>query len=275
MTRALPPRPSLEQLKKQAKDLRKEYQSASPEAAARIKTHLPRLSNATDEEILQGDFSLQEAQHVIACEYGCKQWEMLRDLVAADLNLLAGLSDEHIQTLLRDVDQQDFIRAFLGVGFIVSERFLSNMSQRVRTFLREEMEAQQDLAEEARRDVRRKILAQATEMAARGQIAWPEDVAVADMERAVQRTDFELLAGLEDQGAMTLMREVDQKDLVVALIDAPEPVRERFLGNMSVRVRSFLEAEIALSKAEPDSVQTVRRRILAQAGGLAARGLLQ
>ena len=61
MHRALPLHPSLEQLKKQAKDLRKGHQSASAEAAERIKESLPRLSDATVEEILQGHFSLQEA----------------------------------------------------------------------------------------------------------------------------------------------------------------------------------------------------------------------
>ena len=56
MSRTLPPRPSLEQLKKQAKDLRREHQSASPPAAERIEAHLPRCSGATTEDILRGDF---------------------------------------------------------------------------------------------------------------------------------------------------------------------------------------------------------------------------
>ena len=116
MHRALPLHPSLEQLKKQAKDLRKGHQSASAEAAERIKESLPRLSDATVEEILQGHFSLQEAQHVIACEYGCKHWEMLCGVVDADLNVLAGLSDVHIQELLREVGQKDCTRAFNGAG---------------------------------------------------------------------------------------------------------------------------------------------------------------
>ena len=79
---------------------------------------------------------MQEAQHVIACEYGCKHWEMLCGVVAADLNVLAGLRDMHIQECLRKIDQKDFTRAFNGAGAVVSERFLSNLSLRVRTFLR-------------------------------------------------------------------------------------------------------------------------------------------
>ena len=68
MIRILPPNPSLEQLKNQAKDLRKRHQSASTEAAERIHVYLPALSAASVDKILQGDFSLQVAQHAIACE---------------------------------------------------------------------------------------------------------------------------------------------------------------------------------------------------------------
>ena len=104
MIRTLPPRPSLEQLKKQAKDLRKGHQSASTEAAERIKANLPKFSAASADEILHGECSLQEAQHGIASEYGCKHWDMLYAVVAAALNVLAGLCDEHIQDVLREMD---------------------------------------------------------------------------------------------------------------------------------------------------------------------------
>ena len=275
MHRALPLHPSLEQLKKQAKDLRKGHQSASAEAAERIKESLPRLSDATVEEILQGHFSLQEAQHVIACEYGCKHWEMLCGVVDADLNVLAGLSDVHIQELLREVDQKDCTRAFNGAGPIVGWRFLGNMSRRVRTFITEEIAFQKDLPEEERLDGRRKILAKALELAAAWQIEWVGDADVVAMDRSIERGDFDLLAGLEDRGAQTLMREVDQKALVAALKGTDAPVRERFLGNMSARVRGFFESEIELSQATADYIDEVRRTILTQAGGLAARAMLQ
>ena len=95
------------------------------------------------------------------------------------------------------------------------------------------------------------------------------------MKRRLSGTDFELLAGLEDRGAQALLRILDQKDLVTALKGAAEPVRERFLRNMSARVRGFIESEIELSQADSNYSKSVRRRILIQTGGLAARGLLQ
>jgi flagellar motor component MotA len=149
------------------------------------------------------------------------------------------------------------------------------MSRRVRTFIREEMEVQQDLPEEERLDARHVILTKATELAGQGRISWSDDAAVTKMERAIERVDFDLLAGLEDRGAQTLLREVDQKDLVAALVGADAPVRERFLGNMSARVRGFLQSEMELSKAEPDYIEAVRQRILVQTGMLAAQGILQ
>jgi len=282
MTRTLPPNPSLEQLKKQAKDLRKRHQSASTEAAEWIQVYLPRLSAASVDEILQGDFSLQEAQHVIACEYGCKHWQMLCSVVAADLNMLAGLSDAHIQDVLRQIDQQDCTRAFNGAGSIVSWRLMSNMSQHVRTIITEEIEVNPGLPEAERIAARHKVLCKALEMAAAGQIEWAGGVDlavfaadVALFEKAIERVDFDLLAGLDDRDTQTLLRMVDQKDLVTALKGAAEPVCDRFLRNMSARVRGFIGSEIELSQAEPDDSKSVRRRILVQAGGLAARGLLQ
>ena len=282
MIRTLPPNPSLEQLKKQVKDLRKRRQSASTEAAERIQVYLPRLTAAFVDKISQGDFSLHEAQHVIACEYGCKHWQMLCNVVAADLNVLAGLRDTHIQELLRQIDQEDCTRAFNGAGSIVRWRLMSNMSQRVRTIITEEIEAKPNMPAEERVPARHKILAKALEMAAAGQIEWVGGVDitafaadVALFEEAIERVDFDLLAGLDDRGAQTLLRMVDQKDLVTALKGAAEPVRERFLRNMSARVRGFIESEIELSQADSNYSKSVRRRILIQTGGLAARGLFQ
>ena len=194
---------------------------------------------------------------------------MLCNVVAADLNVLAGLRDTHIQELLRQIDQEDCTRAFNGAGSIVRWRLMSNMSQRVRTIITEEIEAKPNLPAEERVPARHKILAKALEMAAAGQIEWVGGVDitafaadVALFEEAIERVDFDLLAGLDDRGAQTLLRMVDQ-------------VRERFLRNMSARVRGFIESEIELSQADSNYSKSVRRRILIQTGGLADRGLLQ
>jgi len=66
-TSRLPARPSLEQLRKQAKDLLKAFRAADTTAVARVQTVLPRLSDPAD-------FALADAQFVLAREYGFDDW---------------------------------------------------------------------------------------------------------------------------------------------------------------------------------------------------------
>jgi len=82
MSAQLPHHPSLENLKKQAKSLHKAHRSGDSKAADRIKTHLPRLTDASNEEILQSDFSLQEAQLIVAREYGFPSWPKLTEAIS-------------------------------------------------------------------------------------------------------------------------------------------------------------------------------------------------
>jgi ankyrin repeat protein len=72
MSRQLPERPNLGQLKKQAKDLLREVRANSPEALKRLGIADPKT------------FALHSAQLVIAKEYGFKSWEELRRKVDHD-----------------------------------------------------------------------------------------------------------------------------------------------------------------------------------------------
>jgi hypothetical protein len=51
---------------------------------------------------------------------------------------------------------------------------------------------------------------------------------------------FNDIGRLTDRELQTLMREVDQKDLVIALKTASEELRDKILGNMSEGVRTFI-----------------------------------
>ena len=77
MSRELPPKANLEHLKKQAKDLLKAHQSGDVEACKRIGAFLPRMSEASEEDIRSAKVTLQEAQYVIAREYGFDKWAHL------------------------------------------------------------------------------------------------------------------------------------------------------------------------------------------------------
>jgi len=68
---SLPARPSLEQLRKQAKELLKGYRAGDPSAVARFHSHHPR--GISDERL-----SLADAQLVLAREYGFPSWAKLK-----------------------------------------------------------------------------------------------------------------------------------------------------------------------------------------------------
>jgi len=76
MSRSLPPRPSLEQLRKQAKDLRK-AQRQGDASVCPILRRLARFATAADDDILTAKLSISEAQHALAREYGHKSWPAL------------------------------------------------------------------------------------------------------------------------------------------------------------------------------------------------------
>ena len=81
MKSQLPPRPSLEQLKKQAKSILKGRQAGDSHIIQRIHEHHPRWRKASDDAIRSADFNLSDAQLVIANEYGFETWAKLKTYV--------------------------------------------------------------------------------------------------------------------------------------------------------------------------------------------------
>lgn len=70
----LPARPSLEQLRKQAKDLLRAYRAHDAEMLARFRVHKSKLSGPTG----QHPASLADAQFVLAREHGFESWPKLK-----------------------------------------------------------------------------------------------------------------------------------------------------------------------------------------------------
>jgi len=77
MSKQLPSPSSLRQLKIQAKDLRRAYQSGDPEALQRFREHHPRCVEHSDADLVSAQLTLQDAQLVVAREYGCDSWPKL------------------------------------------------------------------------------------------------------------------------------------------------------------------------------------------------------
>ncbi len=78
MSRQLPPNPSLEQLRKQAKSLLKLQQTADTAALTRIREYHPRWRNLPQKQAAALPFALADAQLVIAKEYGFVSWSRLQ-----------------------------------------------------------------------------------------------------------------------------------------------------------------------------------------------------
>jgi hypothetical protein len=76
--RPLPENPNLQHLKYQAKDLLKEHAAHSAAAAQRIREFHPRWTKASDGAIFAAQFSLSDAQLVIARECGYPSWTRLK-----------------------------------------------------------------------------------------------------------------------------------------------------------------------------------------------------
>jgi len=105
--RALPSVISLKQLKNQAKDLNRALKNSDPKACSRIRASFPKLSKRSDETILRARFGLQDAQLVIAREYGFESWPQLNSALFETLHpeFLTAVRDDdrkRARSLIRD-----------------------------------------------------------------------------------------------------------------------------------------------------------------------------
>lgn len=93
MSKSLPARPNLEQLKNQAKDLHKSLKSGDSFGLDRFRQIQPKRANTTG-----ASFSLSDAQLVIAREYGFASWTKLK---------------EHVEEIRKEIDPLELLkRAF-------------------------------------------------------------------------------------------------------------------------------------------------------------------
>ena len=77
MPRTLPPSPSLETLRKQAKALCRDHRSRNASCCATLRC-LPKFRDRTNAEILGADVRLQECQRALAKDYGFADWAVLK-----------------------------------------------------------------------------------------------------------------------------------------------------------------------------------------------------
>ena len=77
MTHALPPRPSLDHLRRQAKTLLARLHDGEASAVRSFQDHLPSARRLSAAQVRAAGFRLADAQSVIARETGCANWPLL------------------------------------------------------------------------------------------------------------------------------------------------------------------------------------------------------
>jgi hypothetical protein len=87
---SLPDRTNVAHLKKQAKDLIREYRRNDAEAIGRFRLALPAAANRSDDEIASFRYRLHDAQSCVAREYGFASWADLTSYVEARLAAATG-----------------------------------------------------------------------------------------------------------------------------------------------------------------------------------------
>jgi flagellar motor switch protein FliG len=84
---------------------------------------------------------------------------------------------------------------------------------------------------------------------------------------------FEDIVKLSDKEIQLLIREVDQKDLVIALKVASEELKQKVMSNLSERVRTFIQEEMEfLGPMRLSEVEEVQLRIVQHVRGLEEQG---
>ena len=94
VSRGLPTRPHLDVPKREARELLKEWRARVPEALDRIRRRHPKFREADPAAISTGKFLLNDAQLVVAREYGFSSWAVLKERINA--NTVAELLQEAI-----------------------------------------------------------------------------------------------------------------------------------------------------------------------------------
>jgi ubiquinone/menaquinone biosynthesis C-methylase UbiE len=95
--KSLPTNPSLEFLKKEAKALRALHRQGDIACCELIRSHDSAFKNKSNEEILATHFSINDAQRIIAREYGYTSWATLKEYIESLLSpLYHGVSNKQV-----------------------------------------------------------------------------------------------------------------------------------------------------------------------------------
>src|ERR1051325_4541034 len=104
VSRGLPSRPHLDVPKREARALLKDFRAGNAEALERIARRHPKFKEADHTTVSKGRFLLNDAQLVIAREYGFSNWAELKERI--DGNTVAKL----LQAAIREDERETVVR---------------------------------------------------------------------------------------------------------------------------------------------------------------------
>lgn len=110
--KSLPKNPNLDFLKKEAKALRNLHRLGDTTCCERIRKHDTSLKKKTDAEILSDKFSINDAQRIIAREYGYSSWATLKHFIESlDSPLYQGVADNkaYHQRIIESYDKRSTV----------------------------------------------------------------------------------------------------------------------------------------------------------------------
>jgi hypothetical protein len=131
-TSRLPARPSVKQLRKQAKELLRDYHTGDTTAAQRIRTHKPQLAEPGRAE----DVTLADAQFALARECGFESWAKLVRHVealppAGRLEQYERLAQDYLGAYAGDADALQRLGTHLGVSY-TADKLREKIRERLR-----------------------------------------------------------------------------------------------------------------------------------------------
>ena len=121
MSRALPRKPHIDSLKKQARQLLQAHRKGRPESLRSIRTYMPHWGSLSDEALLQRPFTLQQAQCVLSREYGFSNW--------AELVRAVEVIRQAESAMLSQVDAA--LRNGQSIHVLIPEHMAADISQRL------------------------------------------------------------------------------------------------------------------------------------------------
>src|SRR5687767_8011479 len=104
VSRGLPEKPHLDVPKREARTLLKEWRAGLPEALERIRRRHPKFQEADPAAISTAKFLLNDAQLVLAREYGFSNWAELKERINANTVV------ELLQKAIRGDDGETVVR---------------------------------------------------------------------------------------------------------------------------------------------------------------------